>query len=86
MNISKLNFLLPFTHLKSNFSNFNNPQVFKFHEQCFLMLGKKKKKKGAFVPGCKSSILSVIMKMKKNKKTNKTKTMSNLTLKIVPMF
>lgn len=69
MNISKLNFLLPFTHLKSNFSNFNNPQVFKFHEQCFLMLGKKKKKKkGAFVPGCKSSILSVIMKMKKKQK------------------
>lgn len=53
----------------------------------FFNVGKKKKKKGAFVPGCKSSILSVIMKMKKkNKKTNKTKTMSNLTLKIVPMF
>lgn len=43
-----------------------------------------KKKKSAFVPGCKSSIVSVMMKMKK--KTNKTKTMSNLTLKIVPMF
>lgn len=51
----------------------------------FFNVGKKKKK-GAFVPGCKSSILSVIMKMKKNKKTNKTKTMSNLTLKIVPKF
>lgn len=65
MNISKLNLLLPFIHLKSNFSNFNNPQVFKFYEQCFLML---KKKKSAFVPGCKSSIVSVMMKMKKKNK------------------
>lgn len=65
----ELNFLLPFTHLKSNLSN--------FHEQCFLMFKKK-----VSVPGCKSSILSMITKIKKNK----TETMSNLTLKIVPMF
>lgn len=82
MNISKLNLLLPFIHLKSNFSNFNNPQVFKFYERCFLMLKKKKK--------CLCARLQIFNSFcddeNEKKKTNKTKTMSNLTLKIVPMF
>lgn len=71
----KLNVLLPFTHLKSNFSNFNNLQVFTFHGQCFPNV-----KQSVIVQGFKSSIISVITKKKK------TKTMSNLTLKIVPTF
>lgn len=57
----KLSFLLPFPHLESNFSNFDNPQVCKFHGQCFLM---PKKKKSAFVQGFKSPIFSVITKIK----------------------
>lgn len=39
----KPSLLLSFTHLKSSFSNFNNPEVFKFHGQCFLSQKKKKK-------------------------------------------
>lgn len=38
----KPSLLLSFTHLKSSFSNFNNPKVFKFHGQCFLSQKKKK--------------------------------------------
>lgn len=41
------------------------------------------KKASAFVPHCRSSILSVTMKIKK---LNKTKTMSNVTLKILLGF
>lgn len=71
----KLNFLLPFTHLKSNLSNFNNLQVFTFHGQHFPDV-----RQSVTVQGFKSSIISVTTSKQK------IKTMSNLTLKIVPTF
>lgn len=55
----KLNFLLPFTHLKSNFSNFNNLQVSTFHGRCFPNV-----KQSVIVQGFKSSIISVMTKKK----------------------
>ena len=59
----KLNFLLPFTHLKSNFSNFNNLQVFTFHGQCFSNV-----KQSVIVQELKSSIISVITTTKERLK------------------